>query len=325
MGSKAQQRQKQARPAKAIEQYSSDEDSSEESDAGSLHAGGSDGGDSDDDDGEEDEDEEERRAALRKQLEDVPFDQRIRVRDRIEAGRARARAGPEARARAKEARRALRERLGAGDDDGSGGSDGSDGESGPEEAPAKRGDMQRASTKMPAVMSSKRPVGRLRQVVEMPRGRGRDPRFDSLSGALNEDLFEKSYGFLAEQRQQEMAELRTQARQLRDKNPAEAARVRRALETMQSQAAAREQKQRVQELKRKHRKMEAEAVRQGKRPYFLGRRELKELEAAQKFGSLSPAKVDRFLEKRRKRNAAKDHRRMPYQRREEGGGGDDDH
>ncbi|KAJ2478109.1 hypothetical protein IWW56_003933, partial [Coemansia sp. RSA 2131] len=57
---------------------------------------------------------------------------------------------------------------------------------------------------------------------------------------------------------------------------------------------------------------------QGKRPYFLGKRDLKDLEVAQKFNKLKgSAKLDKFMEKRRKRNANKDHRNMPYQRRDD--------
>ncbi|KAJ1727159.1 rRNA biogenesis protein rrp36 [Coemansia biformis] len=329
---------------KKIEQYSSDEDSSDVSDVelshteGSDSDDGSDGGSADDREKEE----EEQRAALRKQLEDVPFDKLIRMRQKAAAGKAKVgHLGEKDKARLKaEARRALRRRLGKDSEEsdngvtGGGGARGSgsseddfDG-SAPEMASAggssqqqqrsgKAVDLHRESRKMPTVMSSKRPVGRFRQVVDMPQGKTRDPRFDGLSGHLNEDLFEKSYGFLEEQRKQEMADLKVQARVLKDRNPREAAKARRALETMQSQDSAQQQKKRVQELKRKHRKMEMEAVKQGKTPYFLGQRELKELEAAQKFGSLSNAKLDRFLEKRRKRNAAKDHRRMPFQRRDE--------
>ncbi|KAJ2774637.1 rRNA biogenesis protein rrp36 [Coemansia nantahalensis] len=325
--------------AKKFEQYSSDEDSSDASDAELLQDDNSSSEGGSGSDSEPEESANEREAERARQLENMPFDQLIRMRQKQAAGQAKPALGAKDRARVRaEAKRALRRQLGkeseSSDEAGNGTGHASDSgeedsdDSGPEEAVAtggssarqhtdKTADLHRASRKMPTMMSSKRPVGRFRQVVDMPQGRTRDPRFDSLSGHLNEDLFEKSYAFLDDQRKQEMGELKKQARVLKSKSPAEAARAQRALETMQSQEAARQQKKRVQELKRKHRKMETEAVKQGKKPYFLGQRELKELEAAQKFGSLTGPKLDKFLEKRRKRNAAKDHRRMPYQRRDE--------
>ncbi|KAJ2699100.1 rRNA biogenesis protein rrp36 [Coemansia spiralis] len=316
--------------AKKVEQYSSDEDSSDASGVEHSRDDNSDSSDS-----EPEAPAAKRAAEPATRLEDVPFDQLIRMRKKAAAaaaGQAKPALAAKDRARVRaEAKRALRRRLGKeseGSDEAGGDAQGSDSseeesdDSGPEEdaaaqRPGKGSDLHRDSRKMPMVMSSKRPVGRFRQVVEMPQGRTRDPRFDSLSGNLNDDLFDKSYAFLDDKRKHEMAELKKQVRTLKAKRPNEAARAQRALETMQSQEAAQQQKKRVQELRRKHRKMETEAVKQGKKPYYLGQRELKELEVAQKFGSLSGAKLDRFLEKRRKRNAAKDHRRMPYQRRDE--------
>ncbi|KAJ1943114.1 rRNA biogenesis protein rrp36 [Linderina pennispora] len=168
------------------------------------------------------------------------------------------------------------------------------------------------------MMSAKRPVGRFRQVVDVPKNQTRDPRFDSLSGNFNEDLFEKSYAFLDAQRNEELESLKQQVRKLRNSNPSEAERIQKLVNSMQSREASKKQRKHMQELKRTHRKKEMEAAKQGKMPYFLKKRDLKNLEVAEKFSKLKDsAKLDRFLEKRRKRNATKEHRHMPYQRREE--------
>ncbi|KAJ1724237.1 rRNA biogenesis protein rrp36 [Coemansia erecta] len=196
----------------------------------------------------------------------------------------------------------------------------SDDDSGPEVVSQKNRvtDMHRDSKKMPAMMSSKRPVSRFRQVVQTDRPQTRDPRFDGLSGNYNEDLFEKSYAFLDKQRDTELDEMRQQANKLKSKDPEEAARIQLAIDSMQSQRAAKQQKKNTQELKRRHRANEMEAVKQGKTPYFLKKRDLKTLEVAEKFNKLKDSsKLDGYLEKRRKRNATKDHRGMPYQRREQ--------
>ncbi|KAJ2393028.1 rRNA biogenesis protein rrp36 [Coemansia sp. RSA 2611] len=317
-----------AKSAKTIEQYSSDEDSEqshfESSDEEQQYSGSDSGSESD---GDAEAKHRAEAARIRAQLADVPFDQLIRIQRQMAPKKPNALGQKEKLRVKRETKRALKRRVGAdsqsSDSDASGSeSDNSAPEtistkpSGPQKAGGQ--DFHRDSRKMPAIMNSKRPVGRFRQVVDMPKPKSRDPRFDNLSGHFNEDLFEKSYEFLEKQRQEEMGEMKRRVAALKSKDPREAKRVQRALESMQSQAAAKQQQKRAQALKRTHRKMEMDAVKQGKKPYFLGKRDLKEMEVAQKFNQLKgSAKLDKFLEKRRKHNASKDHRGMPHQRRDD--------
>lgn len=60
------------------------------------------------------------------------------------------------------------------------------------------GKMKRSSKNHPLEITSKRQVARFKNVVEVKKKRLVDPRFDSLSGRFNEDLFAKSYAFLDE-------------------------------------------------------------------------------------------------------------------------------
>ncbi|KAJ2797006.1 rRNA biogenesis protein rrp36 [Coemansia guatemalensis] len=336
--------------SRKVEQYSSDEDSTDgsgdefpiasdendEQQQGEVSSADSVGSGDESVDSEDPADaEEERRKEIREQLANVPFHKLIQIKQQLGAEKFNKAIGKKDKTRTKvKVRQALRRQLNSNggvkiNEESPSDSDSESDESAPETISNKKSsgmrnvrdqgnDLHRDSKKMPSMMSSKRPVSRFRQVVDMPNPRSRDPRFDSLSGHLNEDLFEKSYEFLEKQQQEEMDELRKQAGKLKNKNPEEARRIQKALGSMQSQAAAKQQRKRMQELKRTHRKMETEAVKQGKNPYFLGRRDLKDLEVAQKFNKLKDSsKLDRFLEKRRKRNATKDHRRMPYQRRDE--------
>ncbi len=70
-------------------------------------------------------------------------------------------------------------------------------------------------------------------------------------------------------------------------------------------------------VKREWKKQEMEQVKQGKKPFYLKESEFKKLELVSKFNQLKDKNIsmDKFLEKRRKKNAAKDHRGMPYKRR----------
>ena len=64
-----------------------------------------------------------------------------------------------------------------------------------------------ASLCRPVEVSATKPVGRFRQIVPVPK-KGRDPRFESFTGRLNQDLFRKSYAFVDDVRQAEVRKLR---------------------------------------------------------------------------------------------------------------------
>ncbi|ETL43570.1 hypothetical protein, variant [Phytophthora nicotianae] len=72
------------------------------------------------------------------------------------------------------------------------------------------GPARRANKNQPLELSSKRAVGRFRQVVDVKKRRVLDPRFEAQSGRLNEELFSKSYAFLDEYKQRELQELKQQ-------------------------------------------------------------------------------------------------------------------
>ncbi|KAI8367659.1 uncharacterized protein BYT42DRAFT_134316 [Radiomyces spectabilis] len=176
-------------------------------------------------------------------------------------------------------------------------------------------DMKRSSKHSPMEMSSKRAVGRFRQVVEAPAAKRRDPRFDKLSGHLNQELFEKSYEFLNDYRQSEIAMLKESIR--KEKDPEEREKMQLVLTKMQSREYAEKEAKRKQNLVRERKKKEAELVEQGKKPYFLKRSEKRKMELIDKYKQYGEKNIERILEKRRKKNAAKDHRRIPFKRRSE--------
>ncbi|XP_027905942.1 ribosomal RNA processing protein 36 homolog [Vigna unguiculata] len=69
------------------------------------------------------------------------------------------------------------------------------------------------------------------------------------------------------------------------------------------------------EILANHKKKEREATKQGKRPFYLKKSEIRKQRPIEKYNQLkSSGKLEAFVEKRRRRNAAKDHRYMPYRR-----------
>ncbi|CAO3597112.1 unnamed protein product [Absidia cylindrospora] len=168
---------------------------------------------------------------------------------------------------------------------------------------ATKEDMKRNSKHSPMEMSSKKKVGRFRDVVETASTKRRDPRFDKLSGQLNQDLFEKSYEFLNDYKQSEQAQLKEQLTKTKD--PEERERLKLILTRMKSQETAAANIKRRQTLARERKKVEADLVKQGKQPYFLKNSEKRKLELVDKYNQLGEKNMDRILEKRRRRMPTK--------------------
>jgi ribosomal RNA-processing protein 36 len=182
-----------------------------------------------------------------------------------------------------------------------------------ERTPKKRDSMKRDAKNRPMEMSSKRAVGRYRDVVETPGTKRRDPRFDQMSGKLNQDLFEKSYGFLDKYKQDEEQMLKAQM--LKEKDPEEKLKLQNILMRMVSVRTATTEAKRKQSIKRDRKRTEQELVKEGKQPFYLKKSDQKKLELIDKFKQLGDKNVDKILEKRRKRNATKDHKKVPFKRR----------
>ncbi|KAI7894396.1 uncharacterized protein EV154DRAFT_89515 [Mucor mucedo] len=176
-----------------------------------------------------------------------------------------------------------------------------------------KADMKRESKHMPMEVSSKRAVGRFRDVVQLPAEKRRDPRFDKLSGQLNQDLFEKSYDFLNDYKKSEMDMLKESIKKEQDPDAQE--HMKGLLMKMVSAERFEQEKKRKQELLRERKKQESELVKQGKTPYFLKKSEKRKLDLIDRYQKMGKKTVDRILEKRRKRNTTKDRKHLPFNRR----------
>lgn len=151
----------------------------------------------------------------------------------------------------------------------------------------------RANKNRPMEMSSKKPVSRYREVIQAPKKVVRDPRFESLCGKLDAEGFKKRYSFLYENELpggKEDKQLKRAASRRTDK-----------------------------EILAEHKKKEREAAKHGKKPYYLKKSEIRKQKLIDKYKELKASgKLESFIEKKRKRNASKDHRYMPYRRLEGG-------
>jgi len=206
----------------------------------------------------------------------------------------------------------------------------------------------RANKNRPMEASCKKPVGRLREVVQIPKKVVRDPRFESLCGTFDDKQFRSKYNFLFKKYLPD--EIKEEEKKLsKSKDPIAANRFEHSITWMRGNLPAEREKLRKQlaksnepeivgELKKhiswidkqlksessqhtdsailaEHKKKEREAAKKGKQPFYLSKSAIRKQKLIGKFEDLKASgKLDSFIEKRRKKNAAKDHRYMPYRR-----------
>ncbi|KAK4400650.1 rRNA biogenesis protein rrp36 [Sesamum angolense] len=158
----------------------------------------------------------------------------------------------------------------------------------------------RANKNRPMEMSSKKPVSRFREVIQVPKKVIRDPRFESLCGNLDWTgklsfklalflvhlcMFKKRYNFIYENiLPAEKEELKKQMKRAKDPEA-------------------------VKELKDRMTRVATRNLA-----------ELRKQKLIEKYKELKDSgKLEAFIEKKRRKNAAKDHRYMPYRRPAEEG------
>ena len=179
---------------------------------------------------------------------------------------------------------------------------------------AKRASLPaRPSKHAPQALSSKRAVTRHRSVIDVPKVAPRDPRFDPLTGPLDDNRVKQNYGFLSTYRTSEISQLKSAIRA--SKNPDEKEKLQKALRRMESRRQADEAKERQQKVIREHRKEEREKVREGKKPFFLKEGEIKKRALVARFEGMGEKKRERVVARRRKKMAGKERKGMPERRR----------
>ncbi|GFP85176.1 ribosomal rna processing protein 36 homolog [Phtheirospermum japonicum] len=172
----------------------------------------------------------------------------------------------------------------------------------------------RANKNRPMEISSKKPVSRFREVIQVPKKVVRDPRFESLCGTLNVDGFKQRYNFIYENAlPAEKEELKKQMKKTNDPEAVNELKGRVALIDKEIKSAV--IKRTEKDILAEHKKKEREAAKKGKQPYYLKKSDLRKQKLIEKYNELKESgKLESFIEKKRKKNAAKDHRYIPYRR-----------
>ncbi|KAG0141376.1 hypothetical protein CROQUDRAFT_663952 [Cronartium quercuum f. sp. fusiforme G11] len=190
-----------------------------------------------------------------------------------------------------------------------------------ETSPPSRKKLEHRTNKhAPMVMSSKRSVTRKRTVVEIPKLERRDPRFDSLSGAVDPELHQRSYGFLRSQRKAELDELR-QAFMIAKKRKTslpeeELRRMEDALKRAENAEVQHEKLEQEREALKKWKASEKVKQQEGKSAFYLKKKDQKDVILADRFEHLSQdkRKLQKAMERKRKKVAGKEKKSMPAKR-----------
>ncbi|KAG6936677.1 ribosomal RNA processing 36 [Chelydra serpentina] len=172
---------------------------------------------------------------------------------------------------------------------------------------------QRPSKQGPLEISAKKPVPFLRQVITVKKAVQRDPRFDDLSGEYNPEIFEKTYSFLDGLKKREKEIVQKQLK--KSQNVEQREKLQQLLKRMTQQEDAQKERQRQREKELALKRAQREQAQLGRKPFYLKKSEKWKLELAEKYKVLKGSgKLESFLSKKRKRNAIKDKRRLPFRK-----------
>ncbi|KAM9490819.1 ribosomal RNA processing protein 36 homolog isoform 1-T1 [Salvelinus alpinus] len=174
---------------------------------------------------------------------------------------------------------------------------------------------KRLNKNRPMEISAKRPAPFLRQVVPVKKSVSRDPRFDDLSGEYKPEIFEKTYRFITDIKQRERDVVQKKLKKPMKGNQKKE-KLQFLLKRMENQERARKSREQQREKELEFKRKQREMAGQGLKPFFLKKSDKKKLELAEKYSELKKSgKLENFLSKKRKRNAGKDRRKLPFQQK----------
>ncbi|KAL3154932.1 hypothetical protein ABBQ38_011464 [Trebouxia sp. C0009 RCD-2024] len=177
-----------------------------------------------------------------------------------------------------------------------------------------KSDFKRQNKNRPTEQSSKKPVPRHRQVLEVSTSKSRDPRFENLSGKFSTDQFRKQYAFVYDEAlPEDKKDLKRQLQGTKDPGSREQLQTR--LARVEQQIKEEQTRRQQQDQLKSHKAEELAAVKQGKQPYFMKRSETKRQQLIARYKHLkATGGLEKVVQKRRRKNAMKDHRYVPASR-----------
>eukprot|EP00270_Netrium_digitus_P010476 TRINITY_DN3256_c0_g1_i1.p1 TRINITY_DN3256_c0_g1~~TRINITY_DN3256_c0_g1_i1.p1 ORF type:complete len:215 (-),score=57.83 TRINITY_DN3256_c0_g1_i1:246-890(-) len=174
--------------------------------------------------------------------------------------------------------------------------------------------MKRANKNRPMEITSKKQVGRYREVIQDKHKVSRDPRFESMCGTYQENKFKEAYSFIYDD--QLPAERTDLLRKMKkEKDPERKKEISAQLRAVEQQLKGEEQRRKLEVKEKEETEKQVAAIKEGKRPFFLKKSEKKKQELINMYKELKASgKLEAFISKKRRKNASKEHRKVPLQR-----------
>ncbi|KAG7099104.1 hypothetical protein E1B28_000977 [Marasmius oreades] len=186
---------------------------------------------------------------------------------------------------------------------------------------------KRSNKHAPIEVSSKKPVTRRRNVIEVKVPEVRDPRFIPMTGKLDADKFHANYSFLAKNHESELQTLRenlkrarkllsSSPRELRSEREREVARLELAMKRTESIVNHDRQLNLERETLLKVKQEEQEKRRKGKGSWWMKNTAKKEALVKARYGALAEQggqrAVKKAIERKRRKVGQKDKRSRPF-------------
>ncbi|XP_033194922.2 ribosomal RNA processing protein 36 homolog [Bombus vancouverensis nearcticus] len=173
----------------------------------------------------------------------------------------------------------------------------------------KKTEFKRENKNRPREISSKKPVSRFREVVQVKNYIPRDPRFDSLCGTYDPKIFKRNYMFINDIKENDIKELKKKLVESRD--PKEVKKIKYLIQRLENQL--REEKRRNMKKQKEYaeKKEIVEAIRRGEKPVYKKKSEKRVLELVSQYEELkNSGKLKKHIQRLRKKNQQRDRRKL---------------
>lgn len=169
--------------------------------------------------------------------------------------------------------------------------------------------FKRDNKNRPREQSAKHQVPVYREVFQVKKKVHQDPRFSSRAGDFDERVFRETYSFVQDIKAKEREELAEMIRN--EKDPSRRKTLRGLLQKMQNQEASERIKSKKVELEKQYHKFLV-GHKGDNKPLYLNKTEKRKIELAERFKELKKAgKLEKYLEKKRKKNVRKERKLLP--------------
>lgn len=175
--------------------------------------------------------------------------------------------------------------------------------------------VKRVNKNRPSEMSSKievslNPVKKVKPQIKTTDKKPKciDPRFDSLYGEFNKRIFENNYKFLNSVKEKEKKKLQ---KKLKQKSDEEKQQVKLLLQRMDNQDREKQKMEAQEKIKSEQKQKRLVALKEGKKPQFLKKRESKILQLVGQYEDLkSTGKLNKHIKQKRIRISGKEKKAM---------------